>query len=310
MARARNIKPAFFKNEYLAELPPTTRLLFIGLWTLADKEGRLEKRLARIRAEIFPYEYEIDVKSAVESLEEKGFLHLYTVDGVDYIQVINWHKHQKPHHMEVESVIPSFNGEENKFKAKPIYKKQRERILNEYNNKCARCGATSNLHIDHIVPVSKGGTSEDSNLQVLCQSCNCSKGAKVVDESLTNGGQVVRNGSYPTDTLNPIPDSLNTDSLNAREQVDPMESRVSFPTFKTEWRRLGLSNFDHNAAEKEFFEGCHALNMGLIIESLPKWAQSKEWTEENGRFQPKASKFLADRKYEEEPKSNNDDDLF
>lgn len=39
MARARNIKPSFFKNEDLADLNPFDRLLFIGLWCLADREG-------------------------------------------------------------------------------------------------------------------------------------------------------------------------------------------------------------------------------------------------------------------------------
>ena len=41
MARARNIKPGFFRNADLAELTFEARLLFIGLWTLADSEGRL-----------------------------------------------------------------------------------------------------------------------------------------------------------------------------------------------------------------------------------------------------------------------------
>ena len=36
MARTRSIKPSFFKNEYLAECEPMARLLFVGLWTLAD----------------------------------------------------------------------------------------------------------------------------------------------------------------------------------------------------------------------------------------------------------------------------------
>jgi len=39
MARSRNIKPGFFKNDHLVELPFEYRLLFAGLWTLADREG-------------------------------------------------------------------------------------------------------------------------------------------------------------------------------------------------------------------------------------------------------------------------------
>ena len=44
MARARNIKPGFFKNELLVGLPYEYRLLFIGLWTIADRDGRFEDR--------------------------------------------------------------------------------------------------------------------------------------------------------------------------------------------------------------------------------------------------------------------------
>ena len=47
-----------------------------------------------------------------------------------------------------------------------------------YKFKCANCEATENLTIDHIKPVSKGGTDDPSNLQLLCKSCNSSKGAK------------------------------------------------------------------------------------------------------------------------------------
>ena len=54
MARARNIKPGLFSNEVIAELPAFDRLLFIGLWCLADREGRLEDRPKRIKMELFP----------------------------------------------------------------------------------------------------------------------------------------------------------------------------------------------------------------------------------------------------------------
>ena len=52
MARTRSIKPSFFDNEILGDLPPLTRLLFIGLWGIADREGRLEDRPKRIKKEL------------------------------------------------------------------------------------------------------------------------------------------------------------------------------------------------------------------------------------------------------------------
>ena len=56
MARSRNIKPGFFANDELAELPALTRLFFIGMWTIADREGRLEDRPKKLKVEVLPYD--------------------------------------------------------------------------------------------------------------------------------------------------------------------------------------------------------------------------------------------------------------
>ena len=58
--RARNLKPGFFQNEYLADLPMAARLLFQGLWCSADRNGRLEYQPKKLKAEILPYD-EVDV---------------------------------------------------------------------------------------------------------------------------------------------------------------------------------------------------------------------------------------------------------
>lgn len=106
MPRARSIKPAFFKNEVLAQMKPHHRLLFIGLWTLADREGRLEDRPARIRAEIFPYE-NVDIDASLSALAEHGFIRRYAVDFAKFIQINNFEKHQNPHVKEQASTIPA-----------------------------------------------------------------------------------------------------------------------------------------------------------------------------------------------------------
>ena len=104
MARSRNIKPGFFVDDELAELPALTRLLFIGLWCIADREGRLEDRPKKIKAEVMPYD-DIDIDSALFSLSPL-FLTRYTVDGKKYIQINNFIKHQQPHIKEAASTIP------------------------------------------------------------------------------------------------------------------------------------------------------------------------------------------------------------
>jgi len=105
MARARNIKPGFFRNADLVELPVETRMLFIGLWTLADREGRLADRPKQIRMEIYPAD-SFDVDTMLQSLHDTGFILRYEVNGIRYIQVNNFHKHQNPHHRELPSTCP------------------------------------------------------------------------------------------------------------------------------------------------------------------------------------------------------------
>ena len=51
----------------------------------------------------------------------------------------------------------------------------RNRIFDRDGNKCLVCGTTTNLTVDHIIPFSKGGRTEESNLQTYCKSCNSSK---------------------------------------------------------------------------------------------------------------------------------------
>lgn len=106
MARSRNIKPGFFKNEGLAECTPLSRILFAGLWCLADRKGRLEDRPKRIRAEILPYD-DGSVDAMLDELHKSGFIMRYTIDGKAFIQVLNFSKHQNPHCKEQDSLIPA-----------------------------------------------------------------------------------------------------------------------------------------------------------------------------------------------------------
>ena len=65
-------------------------------------------------------------------------------------------------------------------------KKLREHILKRDNYTCCNCGNSISkepnllLEIDHIIPVSKGGRTEEENLQTLCWRCNRSKSDKII----------------------------------------------------------------------------------------------------------------------------------
>lgn len=105
--RARNIKPGLFKNELLGAADPLLTILFEGLWCIADREGRLEDRPLRIKAELFPYREIPDIDGLLTQLESMGFLHRYKVNNAPLIEVCNFKKHQSPHHTEKKSQLPA-----------------------------------------------------------------------------------------------------------------------------------------------------------------------------------------------------------
>jgi hypothetical protein len=105
VARTRSIKPSFFKNEYLAECEPMARLLFVGLWTLADSQGRMELRPLRIKAELFPYD-NCDILGLLKQLADKGFVRAYESGDVKVLEIPTFGEHQRCHPDERDEGLP------------------------------------------------------------------------------------------------------------------------------------------------------------------------------------------------------------
>lgn len=111
MPRTRELKPAFFQDEDLATLSRDHRLLFEALWTLADREGRLEDRPAFIKLYSFPFDADIqpaDIDKMLTDLAEHAakFIRRYRAAGKSYLVVNNLKKHQHIHPKEAASEIP------------------------------------------------------------------------------------------------------------------------------------------------------------------------------------------------------------
>lgn len=111
----------------------------------------------------------------------------------------------------IETVFDMFWREHKKAKREREREKKREKRRQEYQDRrmandaehakvtramrydvlrrdgfrCVRCGRGREdgvkLHVDHIVPVSRGGKSTMDNLQTLCEDCNCGKGNKYLE---------------------------------------------------------------------------------------------------------------------------------
>lgn len=117
MPRIRTIKPDFFFDVEMAKQGAFARLTFIGLWCLADKNGRMEDIPEKIKAQLFPYE-SVDAQVFLKELHQGGFIYRYIIGGKCYIEIKNFSKHQRPHPKEAGSTIPDHStGEQLNYTA-------------------------------------------------------------------------------------------------------------------------------------------------------------------------------------------------
>ena len=83
--------------------------MFVGLWTIADREGRLEDRPAKIKAQLFPYDDDVTlpiIVSWIDQLAEESCLVRYEIDGKRFLWIRNMKVHQHFHCDEQGSKLP------------------------------------------------------------------------------------------------------------------------------------------------------------------------------------------------------------
>jgi hypothetical protein len=104
------VKPEFWDDQELAEqVSRDGRLLYIGLWNLADEHGRLRGDARFIKGRIFPYEDDISVEDVAMMLAElalAGKAVPFQVDEVVYLHLPNLGKHQRLEADKVASRLP------------------------------------------------------------------------------------------------------------------------------------------------------------------------------------------------------------
>ena len=97
MARARTIKPTFLHSRSMRAVSPMARLVFIELWLLADDAGRL------VVTRVLPHQLHPGDREAAAALvpgwlaelEREHCIERYSVDGTEYLRIVNWRRHQK-----------------------------------------------------------------------------------------------------------------------------------------------------------------------------------------------------------------------
>lgn len=209
MARIRTIKPEFFTHFELYKLEEETglpvRLAFAGLWTQSDREGRFKWVPEQLKLGCLPFDV-VDFSKVMDLLADKKFLVRYEHDGKSYGFIPSWLEHQSINQREAQSRLPDpsqcahmharaqsnnvSKDSKGGYQWKNINADLRETVFARDNHICARCGATSDLTVDHIFPQSIGGTHELSNLRTLCRACNSARpvaGQALIDDLKIDG---------------------------------------------------------------------------------------------------------------------------
>ena len=110
MARKRMIDPNIWESEDFSSLSMLGKVIFIGLFSLADDDGRGRGNPAYIRSKLFPYSTDeiklSDVEDAFRQIEKRMSVVFYDVGDAQYYALSHWEKWQKIDHKTASS-LPS-----------------------------------------------------------------------------------------------------------------------------------------------------------------------------------------------------------
>lgn len=192
MARIRTIKPEFWESESIGRLSMGARLLFLASLNLADDEGLLRWNEAYLSSQAFVYD-DLDMEMVREWMRElvtERIVFPYVAGKTNQKLgwIINFKSHQVINRPQ-PSKLPHPSIQSSSYK-EAIYERDKGIChlcnapidpiapLNEVKSKAPS--------LDHVTPVSKGGSDYPSNLKTAHISCNKSRKNNPIDSSLND----------------------------------------------------------------------------------------------------------------------------
>lgn len=167
------------KIKLIEQMPDADTILIIWIKLLAQA-GKTNASGYIFLSENIPYTEEMlatifnrplsTIRLALKTFEDLGMI---GIDDNSFISITNWEKHQNIEGLEKIR-------EQNRIRKRRQRERERVKKIIEGKEKyCAYCGVKESevelLHVDHIVPLSKGGGGEKENLINVCKTCNSSK---------------------------------------------------------------------------------------------------------------------------------------
>lgn len=187
MARKRFLSPDIWSDAFFVKLSPQERLLFIGMITLADDEGRLRASAPYLKGQIFSKDDFSDkrVEALRDSIARRNRnVKLYRVQGMEYIAFLNWYTYQKPSNP-LASRFPPPPRWKGGLK-ETLRQGVKLRVLKRDGYTCLYCGFSSEkprkIFVDHVIPISRGGDNDEANLVACCWKCNSKKRDRLPEE--------------------------------------------------------------------------------------------------------------------------------
>jgi hypothetical protein len=110
VARIRSVKPEYWADEEIAELPRDARLLLIGLWNLADEHGRLRGDARYVKGQLLPYDDDLsasDVDKLLDLIGATGRLVRYQAGSRSYVYLPTLAQDQRLEPDKVPSKLPA-----------------------------------------------------------------------------------------------------------------------------------------------------------------------------------------------------------
>ena len=198
VSRKRNVEIEDYIDKFLCNAENRSRLRHheasVQVWK-AQQEANIEKSpLKKLRRKQYAsiidddHAYRFQTTRDQTRYKQRNYAKKsYVVTVPDECLAVDWtwlvERSRALQAIDYEATLKEYHAKNQRRLMTP---KLRQKIKERDNYTCQICGKYMpdevGLHIDHMVPVAKGGKTVPSNLQVLCSKCNSSKGAKLVDE--------------------------------------------------------------------------------------------------------------------------------
>lgn len=117
VARKRMIDPGIWQSEDFSKLSSLAKLVFIGLFSLADDEGRGRSNPTYLKSSLFPYEENIrstDIDKTLSEISSNMSVIFYSYNGSSYYSLLSWNTFQKIDKPS-DSKIPEFEENNKEF---------------------------------------------------------------------------------------------------------------------------------------------------------------------------------------------------